>query len=67
MSDQKTSDTRHSENPQREERDITQDRPSHMNQGNETFYPDQQKKREPSSESSKSDKSGQEERSHKVS
>jgi len=43
MRDQDTSAGGGSESRRRDEQDIKQEKPSHMNQGNQTFYPDQQK------------------------
>lgn len=34
-----------SEGMRQDEQDIKQEKPSHMNQGNQTFYPDQEKNR----------------------
>jgi hypothetical protein len=68
MPDQRTPDNRGNENPQQEKQEITQNKPSHMNQGNKAFYPDQQRKQS-SGDSGENEKSGQQQddRSRKAS
>ena len=43
MTDPKTPPNCGSENAEKDEGRITQNKPSHMNQGNQTFYPDKQR------------------------
>ena len=43
MKDQDTSARCGNEHMREDEENIKQEKPSHMNQGNQTFYPDQQK------------------------
>ena len=43
MTNQNQKQPKNRQNMQHSKSEITQNRPSHMNQGNETFHPDQQK------------------------
>ena len=43
MTDPKSTHNSGNENTRRDDQEITQTRPSHMNQGNKTFYPDKQR------------------------
>jgi hypothetical protein len=43
MTDPKTPHNCGNENTERDDQEITQTGPSHMNQGNKTFYPDKQR------------------------
>jgi hypothetical protein len=47
MTDHNGPEERNQQDQPHDEREIKQTRPSHMNQGNETFLPDQQKHQNP--------------------